>query len=97
MIVVADVCCRVILFVWVRLGPRMITPGELRHFRRWRHNLLTVKPGMTGLWQVSGRSDLSYEERVRMDMQYIRNYTMWQDLKLLFDTVWTVLAGRGAY
>jgi exopolysaccharide biosynthesis polyprenyl glycosylphosphotransferase len=79
------------------VGPRMITPGELKHFRRWRHNLLTVKPGMTGLWQVSGRSDLSYGARVRMDMQYIRNYTIWQDLKLLFDTVWTVLAGRGAY
>jgi len=79
------------------VGPRMITPGELKHFRRWRHNLLTVKPGMTGLWQVSGRSDLSYEERVRMDMQYIRNYAVWQDLKLLFGTVQTVLKGRGAY
>ncbi len=79
------------------VGPRMITPGELKHFRRWRHNLLTVKPGMTGLWQVSGRSDLSYEDRVRMDMQYIRNYTVWQDLKLLFGTVWTVLKGQGAY
>jgi exopolysaccharide biosynthesis polyprenyl glycosylphosphotransferase len=79
------------------VGPRMITPGELKHFRRWRHNLLTVKPGMTGLWQVSGRSDLSYEERVRMDMRYIRNYTIWQDIKLLFNTVRTVLKGRGAY
>ncbi len=79
------------------VGPRMITPSELRHFRRWRHNLLTVKPGLTGLWQVSGRSDISYEERVRLDMRYIRNYTIWQDLKLLFDTVWAVLKGRGAY
>ena len=79
------------------VGPRMITPAELGHFRRWRHNLLTVKPGLTGLWQVSGRSDVSYEDRVRMDMQYIRNYTIWQDIKLLFGTVWTVLAGRGAY
>jgi lipopolysaccharide/colanic/teichoic acid biosynthesis glycosyltransferase len=79
------------------VGPRMLTPAELKHFRRWRHNLLTVKPGLTGLWQVSGRSDLSYEDRVRMDMQYIRNYTIWQDIKLLFSTVWTVLIGRGAY
>jgi exopolysaccharide biosynthesis polyprenyl glycosylphosphotransferase len=79
------------------VGPRMITPAELKHFGRWRHNLLTVKPGMTGLWQVSGRSDLSYEERVRLDMQYIRNYTAWTDLKLIFDTVWAVLRGRGAY
>jgi exopolysaccharide biosynthesis polyprenyl glycosylphosphotransferase len=79
------------------VGPRMITPEELKHFGRWRHNLLTVKPGMTGLWQVSGRSDLSYEERVRLDMQYIRNYTAWTDFKLIFDTVWAVLKGRGAY
>ncbi len=78
------------------VGPRMITPAELRHFGRWRHNLLTVKPGMTGVWQVNGRSDLSYEERVRMDMQYIRNYTIWLDLKVLFNTVWAVLRGRGA-
>ena len=79
------------------VGPRMITPAELAHFGRWRHNLLTVKPGMTGLWQVSGRSDLSYEERVRLDMRYIRNYTVWTDLKLIFNTVWAVLKGRGAY
>ncbi len=79
------------------VGPRMITPSELRHFGRWRHNLLTVRPGITGLWQISGRSDLTYEERVRLDMYYIRNYTIWQDLKVLLNTVWVVLKGRGAY
>ncbi len=79
------------------VGPRMITPAELNHFGRWRYNLLTVKPGMTGLWQVSGRSDVSYEERVRLDMHYIRNHTMWLDLHLLVATVTAVLAGRGAY
>ncbi|MFQ6101253.1 MAG: sugar transferase [Anaerolineae bacterium] len=79
------------------VGPRMITPTELRHFGQWQHNLLTVKPGLTGLWQVSGRADLSYEERVRMDMQYIRNYTIWTDLKLMFNTVRVVLKGQGAY
>jgi exopolysaccharide biosynthesis polyprenyl glycosylphosphotransferase len=78
------------------VGPRMITPEELRHFGRWRHNLLTVRPGMTGLWQVSGRSDISYEERVRLDMHYIRNHTMWLDIRLLLNTVTAVLAGRGA-
>jgi exopolysaccharide biosynthesis polyprenyl glycosylphosphotransferase len=79
------------------VGPRMITPQELRHFGRWRHNLLTVKPGLTGLWQVNGRSDVSYEGRVRMDMHYIRNYTIWMDVKLLFDTAKAVLLGQGAY
>jgi len=79
------------------VGPRMLTPAELRHFGRWKHNLLTVKPGITGLWQVSGRSDLAYEDRVRLDMQYIRNHTLWLDLKLLVNTVSTVISGRGAY
>jgi exopolysaccharide biosynthesis polyprenyl glycosylphosphotransferase len=78
------------------VGPRMITPGELRHFGRWQHNLLTVKPGLTGLWQISGRADLSYEERVQMDMRYIRNYTVWLDLQILLGTVAAVLKGRGA-
>jgi exopolysaccharide biosynthesis polyprenyl glycosylphosphotransferase len=79
------------------VGPRMITPSEMRHFGHWRHNLLTVKPGLAGLWQAGGRSDLSYDERVRLDMQYIRNHTAWLDLKLMFNTVWAVLKGRGAY
>ena len=79
------------------VGPRMITPAEMKHFGKWKHNRMTVKPGMTGLWQVSGRSDLSYEDRVRLDMQYIRNYTAWMDLRLIFSTIWTVLKGRGAY
>lgn len=79
------------------VGPRMITPAELRHFGRWQHNLLTVKPGMTGLWQISGRANLSYEDRVRLDMHYIRNYTIWLDFRLLFNTVRAVIRGRGAY
>lgn len=79
------------------VGPRMITPAELSHFGRWQHNLLTVKPGLTGLWQVSGRADLSYDERVEMDMRYIRNYTIWLDLKIVFGTIMAVVRGRGAY
>ncbi len=79
------------------IGPRMITPEELRHFGPWRYNLLTVRPGMTGLWQVSGRSDLPYEERVRLDMYYIRNYSLWLDLRILLATIKVVLRGRGAY
>jgi exopolysaccharide biosynthesis polyprenyl glycosylphosphotransferase len=80
------------------VGPRMIAPEEAENYGRLRMNLLTVKPGITGLWQVSGRSDVSYEERVRLDMHYIRNYTIWQDLQILFiQTLPTVLRGRGAY
>lgn len=80
------------------VGPRMITPEEADKYGNMKYNLLTVKPGLTGLWQVSGRSDLSYDERVRLDMHYIRNYSIWQDLHILFiQTIPTVLAKRGAY
>jgi exopolysaccharide biosynthesis polyprenyl glycosylphosphotransferase len=79
------------------VGPRMIAPPELQKFGKWRQNLLTVKPGMTGLWQVSGRSDLSYEDRVRLDMHYIRNYSIWLDLHIILRTVGIVLRGSGAY
>jgi len=79
------------------VGPRMITPEEAEEYGQWRLNLLTVKPGLTGLWQVSGRSDLSYGQRIRLDMHYIRNYTLWLDLHLLYRTLPAVLKGRGAY
>ncbi|MBK7781892.1 MAG: sugar transferase [Ardenticatenia bacterium] len=79
------------------VGPRMISPEEHERYGQWDLNLLTVKPGITGLWQVSGRSDLSYDERVRLDMNYIRNWTIWQDLQILLQTLPAVLLRRGAY
>jgi lipopolysaccharide/colanic/teichoic acid biosynthesis glycosyltransferase len=79
------------------VGPRMITEQELARYGKWQMNLSTVKPGITGLWQVSGRSDVSYEERVMLDMNYIRNYTIWSDLFLLWQTIPAVLKRRGAY
>ncbi len=79
------------------IGPRMLTTPELEKFGKWQHNLATVKPGLTGLWQVSGRSDLSYEDRVRLDMHYIRYHTIWLDLLILFRTIPALLTGRGAY
>jgi exopolysaccharide biosynthesis polyprenyl glycosylphosphotransferase len=79
------------------VGPRMITAPELDRYGKWGLNLGTVKPGMTGLWQVSGRSDVGYDERVRLDMHYIRNYSIWFDLYLLWLTVPAVLKKRGAY
>jgi exopolysaccharide biosynthesis polyprenyl glycosylphosphotransferase len=86
--------------LWGRMslvGPRMISPSEMAEYGRWGMNLLTVKPGLTGLWQVSGRAEVPYEERVRLDMYYIRNWTIWLDLQLLLRTVPAVLRGRGAY
>ncbi|MGQ0605196.1 MAG: sugar transferase [Anaerolineales bacterium] len=79
------------------VGPRMIAPQEMAQYNQWGLNLLTVRPGLTGLWQVSGRSDVSYEDRVRMDMYYIRNWTLWLDLQILFQTFPAVIRSRGAY
>ncbi len=79
------------------VGPRMISPEEVAMYKQFDMNLLTVNPGITGLWQVSGRSDISYDERVRLDMYYIRNWSIWLDLQLLFQTIPAVLKGRGAY
>ncbi len=79
------------------VGPRMISPEEVAMYKQFDMNLLTVRPGITGLWQVSGRSDITYDERVRLDMYYIRNWSIWLDLQLLFQTIPAVLKGRGAY
>lgn len=79
------------------VGPRMISPEEVSMYKQFDMNLLTVLPGITGLWQVSGRSDISYDERVRLDMYYVRNWSIWLDLQLLSQTIPAVLKSRGAY
>jgi len=79
------------------VGPRMISPVEMEKYTQWGINLLTVKPGITGLWQVSGRSDISYEKRVQLDMYYVRNWSLWLDLQLLWQTIPAVIRGAGAY
>lgn len=80
------------------VGPRMISPAEGAKYGRMRMNLLTVKPGLTGLWQVSGRSNLTYEERVSLDMYYVRRYSIWLDIQILFfQTLPAVVKGRGAF
>jgi exopolysaccharide biosynthesis polyprenyl glycosylphosphotransferase len=79
------------------VGPRMITMEEVEKYGKWGLNLHTVKPGITGLWQVAGRSELTYEERVRLDMNYIRNYSIWIDLQIVVQTIPAVLMSKGAY
>jgi exopolysaccharide biosynthesis polyprenyl glycosylphosphotransferase len=79
------------------VGPRIIAPEEMKQYNKWDINLLTVHPGITGLWQVSGRSDLTYKERVNLDMYYIRNWSIWLDLQILFQTIPVVFRGTGAY
>ena len=78
------------------VGPRPILPSEVK-FAKGRAALLhSVKSGVTGLWQVSGRSELSFEERIDLELFYAQNWTFWLDIKILFKTVLTVLKGRGA-
>ena len=79
------------------VGPRIIAPDEMKKYSIWDINLLTVQPGITGLWQVSGRSNLTYKERVNLDMYYIRNWSIWLDLQILFQTIPVVFKGTGAY
>jgi exopolysaccharide biosynthesis polyprenyl glycosylphosphotransferase len=79
------------------VGPRMITPEEVSRYGQWNMNIHTVKPGLTGMWQISGRSEITYQERVRLDMHYIRNYSVWLDLQILFWTIPVVLFSKGAY
>ena len=77
------------------VGPRALVPGELRDYGD-RSLLLSVKSGLTGLAQVSGRRDISFEERRSLDLYYIQNWSFWLDLQILFRTVAVVLTGRGA-
>lgn len=79
------------------VGPRMITAPELEKYGELRDLLLTVRPGITGFWQVYGRQEVSYDERVRMDVEYIRNWSLGMDMKLLCLTPGRVIRGRGAY
>ena len=79
------------------IGPRPIVEPELGKYGAHASRLLTVKPGLGGVWQVSGRSDTSYPERVAMDLHYIDSRSLWLDLSLLVRTALVVIKGRGAY
>ncbi len=80
------------------VGPRPPIPYELEAYDIWhRRRLLEVKPGITGIWQVHGRSSTTFDEMVRMDIKYIREWSVWMDIKLLLKTPWVVLTGKGAY
>lgn len=76
------------------VGPRPIFPEQAAIYEQYVMNLLTILPGITGLRQISNRSNLSYEERVRLDMYYVRNWSIWLDLQLIIQTVIEVLKGR---
>ena len=79
------------------IGPRPIVEPELEKYGAYGSRLLLVKPGLGGLWQVSGRSDTTYSERVAMDMNYIDSRSLSFDLQLIARTALVVIRGRGAY
>ncbi len=79
------------------VGPRPPVPQEVVLYKAAYLRRLRVKPGLTCLWQVSGRADIDFEGQVRLDLQYIRSESLWEDLKLLLKTIPAVLIGRGAY
>ena len=79
------------------VGPRPLPVDEAAALSSWEAQRLLVKPGLTGIWQVSGRSDLDFGTWARMDILYIRDWSLWLDLTLLLRTVPAVLSGRGAY
>ena len=79
------------------VGPRPVTEPELEKYGPYKDYVLSVLPGLSGMWQTSGRSDTEYEERISLDSYYIQNWSVWLDLWILIKTVYVVLKGRGAY
>ena len=79
------------------VGPRPMIPSEVAEYQPWHHQRLSVLPGMTGLWQVSGRSELTFDEMVLLDLYYIEHWTIWLDISILLRTIPQVFASEGAY
>jgi len=79
------------------VGPRPATEREVARFTRRDHRRHAVRPGVTGITQVSGRSDLDWEDAIRLDLDYIENRSLWLDLRILLRTLPAVVRGRGAY
>ena len=79
------------------VGPRPPLPTEVERYDENSSRRLLVKPGLTGLWQVSGRADLNWDESVRLDLYYVENWSPTLDLVILWKTVSAVVRGRGAY
>ncbi|MGB9561900.1 MAG: sugar transferase, partial [bacterium] len=79
------------------VGPRPPLEREVELYEKWQLRRVDVLPGMTGLWQISGRSDTTFEDMVKLDIEYIKNWSIWLDIKILFKTPFVVISGKGAY
>ena len=78
------------------VGPRPVPTYEVEEYEHRHYERLCALPGMTGLWQVKGRGQVSFEEMLEMDLDYVRNESLWLDIKILLMTIWTVLRRQGA-
>jgi lipopolysaccharide/colanic/teichoic acid biosynthesis glycosyltransferase len=78
------------------VGPRPPIPEEVARYERWQRRRLAMKPGLTCLWQIRGRNEIDFEEWMKLDLEYIDNWSPWLDLKILARTLPVVLTGRGA-
>jgi Undecaprenyl-phosphate galactose phosphotransferase WbaP len=79
------------------VGPRPVTQNEVERYGEDFYRIFSVKPGMAGLWQVSGRSDTDYEERIAYDSYYLQSWSVWLDLWVLYKTIGVIFHGKGAY
>jgi lipopolysaccharide/colanic/teichoic acid biosynthesis glycosyltransferase len=81
------------------IGPRPLVPEEIPRYGNYINTVLTIRPGITGLWQVSGRNDIPYSQRIQIDVSYAKCRNMWLDLKIVVKTVWVMLVTKnnGAY
>lgn len=78
------------------VGPRAVVPDELEKFGEYKNKVLSVKPGVTGYWAANGRSNTTYEERVKMEVKYVEDFSIWLDIKLIIKTIFKVIIKEGA-
>jgi lipopolysaccharide/colanic/teichoic acid biosynthesis glycosyltransferase len=78
------------------VGPRPSLPYEVEIFKEWHKRRFESPPGITGLWQVEARNQVSFDEMVRMDLEYIEKYSIWLDIRIVLQTPWELIKGKGA-
>jgi exopolysaccharide biosynthesis polyprenyl glycosylphosphotransferase len=79
------------------VGPRPTVPDEVDKYKTWQRRRFSMKPGITCLWQVNGRNNIAFEDWMKLDLEYLDNWSLWLDAKILFKTIPVVIFGIGAY